>query len=160
LLHLAAPKCPNSRGSSRRNGRPRAAFGVSDYARSCIECKPSSSPRYTPVHSVIPLTGGRFDSRILSVRQECTGNSAGCAPVDGHKIGCPLTIEHPGFPVSPRAQRRRPTDRLRHTNERFRESSSEFFVHNLAGRLLKYALASREPTATVRFHFQSLQGSR
>ena len=43
-----------------------------DCARICSPLHQTSSPRYTRGKSVIPLTGGQFDSKILTVRQVCT----------------------------------------------------------------------------------------
>jgi len=52
------------------NGLPNTVFGAVECARSCTGCKSCSSPRYTPSDSLNPLTGGRFDSKIHTVRQE------------------------------------------------------------------------------------------
>jgi hypothetical protein len=81
-------------GRPRPNGLPDADFGAIDYARSCTECKPCSSPRYTRPDSLNPLTGGRFDSRIHTVRQ---------ARSDGLALGGFESTSRP--PVPPRVQR-------------------------------------------------------
>ena len=87
---------------ARPNGRPRAAFGVVHCARNCIQCNPLSSPRYTPADSLIPLTGGRFDSRIPRVRQSVRAR-AGFVRVDGSQlvVRSPLNIRASRFPPRP-----------------------------------------------------------
>jgi hypothetical protein len=139
LLHSVGCFIASSHPAGRPNGRPRAAFRAGDCARNCIECNPLSSPRYTPAHSVIPLTGGRFDSKIPTVRQSVRA-SAGFVRVDALQLVVlsPLNIRASRFPPRPAPTINQQVLSLK--SEVLRESSIELcVVGDLAGQLLNNA---------------------
>lgn len=147
-LHKRLPGAACPHRTDRRNGRPRAAFGGIECAMNCNECKPHAWSRYTLPDPLIPLTGGRFEGRILVVRSKCTGRCR--FSMGGWTLSfCPLSVERPVFPVCP--PRPGPSsDQTGSTirNERFRESLSDFAVRDLAGQLLNNAPACLKPTAS------------
>jgi hypothetical protein len=72
------------------------------------ECKPRSSPRYTPVKSFNPLTHGRFNSKIHMVRQAYDGSTTGCLRADGFQVVCLLVIDSPATRFPPRPPEHQP----------------------------------------------------